>query len=91
MTDPTGPVDAKARRILFETFWSSAGRKWAPSTSPDGLAYATRAGYMFPSETLSHDETVARVRSAVRAVRCGRSPMAFSRALRRGGWTCARP
>jgi hypothetical protein len=69
MTDTSEPVDATARRILFDTFWSPAGWKSEPyTTSPDDLAYATRAGYMFPSETLSHDECVARAQSAVRAV-----------------------
>jgi hypothetical protein len=62
-------VDAAARRILFDTYWSSAGWKPEPyTTASNDLAYATQAGYMFPSQTLSHGDMVAKVRRAVRAV-----------------------
>jgi hypothetical protein len=69
VTDTSKQIDATARRILFDTYWSSAGWKPEPyTTAPDDLAYAMRAGYMFPSETLSHGDMVARVQRAVRAV-----------------------
>jgi hypothetical protein len=37
-------------------------------TALDDLAYATRAGFMFPSKTLSHADILARVHHAVQAV-----------------------
>lgn len=69
MTETSESVEATARGILFDTYWSSTGWKPGPyTTAPVDLAYATRAGYMFPSETLSYADLVARVQRAVQAV-----------------------
>lgn len=63
-------ADARALRILFDTYWSSDG--WrddkSRSTRRDDLEYAKRAGVMFDSVVLSHDEIVKRATSAVGVV-----------------------
>lgn len=50
--------DEKARRILFQTYWSSSGWKDETSTAPDDYAYAKQAGYMFEPINITHDEVV---------------------------------
>ncbi len=62
--------DAKALRILFDTYWSAAGWKDNPRTPKEDLEYATAAGLMFPPVWLDHDGAVAwlvRVRDRVEA------------------------
>lgn len=57
--------DARALKILFETYWSSFGWRmagqtdWAPTTPADDLAYAIRAGVMFPPRVVTHDDAMA--------------------------------
>lgn len=55
-------VDKRALRILFSTYWTSAGwrREDERSISPDDLAYAKQAGMMFDAAYQSHDAIVAR-------------------------------
>jgi hypothetical protein len=66
MAGPLIRDDARARKILFDTFWTSAG--WRDTRNyvvpPDDLEYAKAAGYMFDSRAGSHDDWVAR---AIRA------------------------
>ncbi len=50
--------DLRARKILFDTYWTSAGWRPSPVTVPDDLEYATAAGYMFPARTAGHDEWI---------------------------------
>jgi hypothetical protein len=50
--------DKKAQKILFKTYWSSAGWKSKPSVTSDDYNYALKAGYMFKPLILSHDEIV---------------------------------
>lgn len=52
-------LDARALKILFKTFWTSAGWRDTPDTPPGDLAYAIAAGTMFAARNLSHDELVA--------------------------------
>lgn len=52
------PIDKKAQRILFDTYWSPRGRKRDLSADPVGFAYARRAGYMFDAIELTHDAIV---------------------------------
>ena len=50
--------DDKARRILFDTYWSSDGWKEIRSTPPKDLDYARKAGYMFDPVVINHDEII---------------------------------
>src|SRR4051794_31777698 len=57
-------MDQKALKILFSTYWTSAG--WKANTArsniaPEDLAYAINAGYMFLPEQVTHDDVVRRV------------------------------
>jgi hypothetical protein len=51
-------VDKRALKILFDTYWSSAGWKKNRNTLPDDFAYAKASGYMFDPVNLSHDEII---------------------------------
>jgi hypothetical protein len=53
-------MDAKARQILFRTYWSGGwtDRDWQ-SASPEDFAYAKAQGIMFDPVTWTHDENVA--------------------------------
>ena len=55
--------DAHARKILLKTFWSTSGWRREPEVSPEELAAAKAAGYMFDLEWLGHDAVVERARS----------------------------
>lgn len=59
--------ERRARKILFDTYWSPRG--WKPegerSISLEDLAFAKAAGVMFDPVTVTHDEVVARARAAV--------------------------
>lgn len=57
-------LDAKARAILLNTYWSPAGWKTTPETNPDDMAYARQAGYMFPSARVTHDDLVVHIHRA---------------------------
>src|SRR5260370_1957874 len=69
--DPTTPVDRRALKVLFDTYWTSAG--WrderSRSTPPDDLEYAKQAGVMFDPIRVSHDDIVKRAIAAVRGVK----------------------
>jgi hypothetical protein len=54
---PQSP-DPKALKILFDTYWSSKGWKEEPKTPPDDLAYAMKAGVMFPPQDYEHDAAI---------------------------------
>ncbi len=51
-------IDQRARQILFKTYWSSAGWRPHPSTSPADFEYARQAGAMFDPVVCSHDEII---------------------------------
>jgi hypothetical protein len=59
--------DARGKKILFDTYWSSKGWKsagvlnWVPDTSPTDLDYAHAVGMMFPTQRLSHNDAIQRV------------------------------
>ena len=61
------PVDRRALKTLFDTFWSSAGWRAADSkcTPRDDFEYAKRAGLMFHPIELSHDDIEQRAIEAV--------------------------
>lgn len=54
-------ADERARKILFDTYWSAGGWKDPPEVAPEDRAYAIRAGYMFPRENVAHNAVVQRV------------------------------
>ncbi len=56
-------MDKKARKILFNTYWSGKGWKdWEERyTSPTDFEYAKEKGLMFEPITISHDECVKRI------------------------------
>ena len=74
-------TDQKALRILFNTFWSSAGWKPEYSISTEDLAYARNAGYMFEAVHLSHDEIVAWLVRSVKTANPGKISKAFLASL----------
>jgi len=59
--------DPKARRILFDTYWSPTGWRTQRTTPAADRAYAESAGYMFPAvpaKSAGHDDWIARARAA---------------------------
>ena len=55
------PLNKKAQRILFDTYWSLRGWKTERSTDAVEFAYARSAGYMFDAIELTHDDIVERL------------------------------
>jgi hypothetical protein len=68
--DTTPPVDPRALKVLFDTYWTPAGwrAEGSRSTPPHDFEYAKRAGVMFDPVRLSHSEIVKRAMAAVRRV-----------------------
>lgn len=54
-------LDSKALKILFDTYWSSAGWKSTRTTPKADLAYATSVGVMFPPRDFRHDDVIQEV------------------------------
>jgi hypothetical protein len=50
--------DHRARKILFNTYWSRGCWKRDPTVAPEDFAYARDAGYMFDPVELSHDDLI---------------------------------
>jgi hypothetical protein len=75
--------DARARQILFRTFWTSDGwRSDAERTiDPSDLEYAKAAGYMFEARAASHDEWVRLAVEAGRPVTLDEAASAFVASL----------
>src|SRR6185295_12052319 len=68
--DSSTPVDPRALKVLFDTYWSPAGWRDENSrrTPLKDFEYAKRAGVMFDPIRLSHDDIVKRAVAAVRRV-----------------------
>src|SRR5262245_33281705 len=64
------PVDRRALKVLFDTYWTAAGWRdeHSRSTPPEDFQYAKHAGLMFDSIRLSHFDIVERAIAAVRPV-----------------------
>ena len=73
--------DPRARKILFDTFWTSAGWRSSRTTDPTDLAYARAAGYMFEPRDGTHDEWIARARAAADRVTLDEVAAAFVASL----------
>ncbi|MBO4997404.1 MAG: hypothetical protein J6D02_05335 [Lachnospira sp.] len=54
-------MDKKAKRILFQTYWSGKGWKQEYTTTPDDFMYAREQGLMFDPLTIGHDDCVKRI------------------------------
>jgi hypothetical protein len=84
--------DPKALKILFDTYWTSAGWKSSPAyTPPADYAYAVAAGVMFDPVVLDHDAVVrwaVRVRKRVEPRRVAAAFVA-SLGARRLDWRSA--
>jgi hypothetical protein len=52
------PVDKRALRILFDTYWTATGWRKQPATSAEDLAYAKSVGVMFEPVLVTHNEAV---------------------------------
>ncbi|NMM52696.1 hypothetical protein [Paenibacillus aquistagni] len=56
-------MDAKAKKILIQTFWSGGGwRVGGPSCSNEDFEYAKSKGLMFDPANRSHDECISTLR-----------------------------
>ncbi len=68
--DTAAPVDRRALKILFDTFWTTGGwrKEKVQSTPPDDFEYAKCAGIMFDPLRLSHADSVTRAVEAVGSV-----------------------
>jgi hypothetical protein len=75
--------DARARDILFGTYWTSAGWRSAAdrTTDPSDLEYAKAAGYMFEPRAASHDEWVRLAIEVGRRVTLDEAASAFVASL----------
>lgn len=73
--------DLRARGILFDTFWTSAGWRPERTTDPADLAYARAAGYMFEPRGGTHDEWVVRACAAAGRVTLAGAAAAFVASL----------
>ncbi len=59
----TSLYDKKAVKILFATYWSSAGWKKERTISAEDFAYAKANGVMFDARRIRHDEVVQAARA----------------------------
>jgi hypothetical protein len=85
-------ADPKALKILFDTYWTSAGWKSSPThTPPADYAYAVAAGAMFDPVVLDHDAVVRRAIRVQKRVEPRRVAAAFVASLgaRRLAWRSA--
>jgi hypothetical protein len=53
--------DKRALKILFDTYWIRGGWRRERATDPQDLDYAKRAGVMFDSVQVDHDDVIRRV------------------------------
>jgi hypothetical protein len=64
----TSLYDKRAVKILFATYWSSAGWKKDRTISPEDFAYAKAKGVMFDARTTRHDDMVQSTRAMAEKV-----------------------
>lgn len=75
------PVDQRALKILFATYWSSSGWRRDVSVSPGDFAYAKAKGLMFEPLALSHDQAVEAAKRAVNQITMESVSLAFVASL----------
>lgn len=76
-------IDARAKKILFDTFWTSKGWKGDDNrhVSAADRAYALKHRMMFPRESMKHDALVKHVLAAYQALTIGEIAGAFIASL----------
>ncbi|MEI7024857.1 hypothetical protein [Paenibacillus sp. y28] len=74
-------MDRKARKILLDTFWSSAGWKSGVQFSGEAFEYAKSQGVMFDPLTISHDDAVRQLVELHRTIPRRRVARAFLHSL----------
>lgn len=86
-------MDKKAKKILFNTYWSSNGWKMDEEryTSPEDFTYAKEKGLMFDPITISHDECVKKIMKLANTITMEQVTKAFicSLSTRRLDWRSA--
>ncbi|MBQ7776538.1 MAG: hypothetical protein IJ379_11525 [Lachnospiraceae bacterium] len=86
-------MDKKAKKILFNTFWSSKGWKMDEERqiTPEDFTYAKENGLMFDPITISHDECVKKVIELAGSITMEQVAKAFlcSLSTRRMDWRSA--
>lgn len=77
------PPDARAKKILFDTFWSSKGwiDRGARRLSEADREYAKRHGMMFDPLTIGHDAIAAETRRLVESIDLATASAAFLASL----------
>jgi hypothetical protein len=75
-------MDNKAKKILMNTFWTSAGWKSSPAAfTGEDFDYAKSKGLMFDPVTITHDEIVLRLHELHGAITKERVAAAFLHSL----------
>lgn len=54
-------MDLKAKKILFNTYWSSQGWRDSRNVSTEDFEYAKSKGLMFDPFTISHDDCIKKI------------------------------
>jgi hypothetical protein len=76
------PPDARAVRILNNTYWADSGWRKEPSfPEQDDFVFAASAGVMFRPKILTHDEVIAWAHEGVRQVTAQTVADAFTASL----------
>lgn len=75
-------MDNKAKKILMNTFWTSAGWKSSPAAfTGEDFDYAKSKGLMFDPVTITHDEIVLRLHELHQTITKERVAAAFLHSL----------
>lgn len=75
-------MDKKAKKILMNTFWTSAGWRGTPGAfSGEDFEYAKSHGLMFDPVTITHDEIVTRLNELHQTITRERIAAAFLHSL----------
>lgn len=74
-------MDEKAKKILFNTYWSSKGWNDVCTTTPEDFSYAKEKGVMFDPLTISHDECINRIIKIVNSISVEQIAKAFLSSL----------
>jgi hypothetical protein len=74
-------MDKKAKKILFQTYWSSQGWKRDRETSLEDFEYAKSKGLMFDSLTIKHEDLKKEIRELLKTVSIEKVVNAFLSSL----------
>lgn len=84
-------MDLNAKKILFDTYWSSKGWKDNPTTANEDFAYAKSKGVMFDNLGISHDDCIKELKLLITEISKKKITDAFLSSLstRRLDWRSA--